>query len=194
MIGRLRGTLLEKEPPRLIVEASGVGYVVEAPMSTFYSLPALGDAVDLRIHTRIREDTICLYGFATEAERRMFAALLRVSGVGARVALLMLSGMAPHELWQCISEGDLQRLSQIPGIGRKTAQRVVLELRDHLGRFSQRPGDSGQAEEGPRREAVVALMELGYSGDRAEATLQAVTEPGLGVEELLRRSLQRMVR
>ncbi|MFA9459835.1 Holliday junction branch migration protein RuvA [Thiohalorhabdus methylotrophus] len=200
MIGRLRGPILEKEPPTLIVEAGGVGYTVDAPLSTVYHLPAVGEEVNLRIHTVVREDAIQLYGFLTAEEQRLFVALLRVTGVGAKLALQVLSGLPPAELWRCIQEEDLKRMSSVPGIGKKTAQRLVMELRDTL----SAPGDfapPGAAVEGgstpaggPRQEAVAALQELGYSGEKAEQAVAGVAEEGLTVEELLKRSLQNMAR
>jgi Holliday junction DNA helicase RuvA len=203
MIGRLRGPILEKTPPTLIVEAGGVGYTVDAPLSTFYHLPAVGEAVDLRIHTVVREDAIQLFGFLTGDEQRLFAALMRVSGVGAKLALQVLSGLPPAELWRCIQEEDLKRMSQVPGVGKKTAQRLVMELRDTLevpasgelpGGDTAAAGGSGAATGGPRREAVAALQELGYSADQADQAVAAVGDDGLPVEEILKRCLQRMAR
>jgi Holliday junction DNA helicase RuvA len=201
MIGRLRGAILEKTPPTLIVEAGGVGYTVDAPLSTFYHLPAVGEAVDLRIHTVVREDAIQLFGFLTGEEQRLFAALLRVSGVGAKLALQVLSGLPPAELWRCIQEEDLKRMSQVPGVGKKTAQRLVMELRDTLEApavADSAPGTAGGGGEGApaggaRREAVAALQELGYSADQADKAVAAVDED-LPVEEILKRCLQRMAR
>ncbi|HKJ71399.1 MAG TPA: Holliday junction branch migration protein RuvA [Gammaproteobacteria bacterium] len=198
MIGHLRGPILEKEPPSLIVEAGGVGYTVDAPLSTFYHLPAVGEEVSLRIHTVVRDDAIQLFGFLSRDEQRLFTALLRVTGVGAKLALQVLSGLPPAELWRCVQDNDLGRMSQVPGIGKKTAQRLVMELRDTL----EAPADgagavpqgAGAAAGGPRREAVAALQELGYSADQAERAIGAVGEEELSVEELLKRSLQQMAR
>jgi len=201
MIGRLRGPILEKTPPTLIVEAGGVGYTVDAPLSTFYHLPAVGEAVDLRIHTVVREDAIQLFGFLTGDEQRLFAALMRVSGVGAKLALQVLSGLPPAELWRCIQEEDLKRMSQVPGVGKKTAQRLVMELRDTLeapasGELPAGAGaaTAGGATGGPCREAVTALQELGYSADQADQAVAAVGDDDLPVEEILKRCLQRMAR
>jgi Holliday junction DNA helicase RuvA len=200
MIGHLRGPILEKEPPTLIVEAGGVGYTVDAPLSTFYHLPAAGEEVSLRIHTVVRDDAIQLFGFLTRDEQRLFTALLRVTGVGAKLALQVLSGLPPAELWRCVQDNDLKRMSQVPGIGKKTAQRLVMELRDTLeapaageaGTVAPTGGGAGSG--GPRREAVAALQELGYSADQAEQAIGAVGEADLSVEELLKRSLQQMAR
>jgi Holliday junction DNA helicase RuvA len=204
MIGRLRGAILEKTPPTLIVEAGGVGYTVDAPLSTFYHLPAVGEAVALRIHTVVREDAIQLFGFLSGEEQRLFTALLRVSGVGAKLALQVLSGLPPAELWRCIQEEDLKRMSSVPGVGKKTAQRLVMELRDTLEApaAAEAPavggaaasGDAAPAGGGPRREAVAALQELGYSADQADKAVAAVGDDDLPVEEILKRSLQRMAR
>lgn len=199
MIGHLRGPVLEKEPPSLIVEAGGVGYTVDAPLSTFYHLPAVGEEVSLRIHTVVRDDAIQLFGFLSRDEQRLFTALLRVSGVGAKLALQVLSGLPPAELWRCVQENDLVRMSQVPGIGKKTAQRLVMELRDTLqapaaGDEAGAAAAGGPAAGGPRREAVAALQELGYSADQAERAVGAVGEADLSVEELLKRSLRQMAR
>jgi Holliday junction DNA helicase RuvA len=203
VIGRLRGPILEKTPPTLIVEAGGVGYTVDAPLSTFYHLPAVGEAVDLRIHTVVREDAIQLFGFLTADEQRLFTALLRVSGIGAKLALQVLSGLPPAELWRCIQEGDLKRMSGVPGVGKKTAQRLVMELRDTLeapasgelpAAHGAPPAEGGSATGGPRREAVAALQELGYSADQADQAVAAVGDDDLPVEEILKRCLQRMAR
>ncbi|KPV41096.1 hypothetical protein AN478_04075 [Thiohalorhabdus denitrificans] len=200
MIGRLRGPILEKAPPTLIVEAGGVGYTVDAPLSTIYHLPAVGEEVNLRVHTVVREDAIQLYGFLTADEQRLFVALLRVTGVGAKLALQVLSGLPPAELWRCIQEEDLKRMSSVPGIGKKTAQRLVMELRDTLDApggaegFETVAGGAAPAGGGARREAVAALQELGYGSDQAEQAVAGIHEEGLTVEELLKRSLQSMAR
>src|SRR6266498_5837918 len=133
MIGRLAGTLLEKNPPQIVVDAGGVGYEVEVPMSTFYNLPASGERVMLLTHLVVREDAHLLYGFGSEAERRAFRQLLKISGVGARTALAVLSGLSVAELAQAVTMQDTGRLTKIPGIGKKTAERLLLELKDKLG-------------------------------------------------------------
>src|SRR6266571_4080781 len=132
MIGRLAGTLLEKNPPQIVVEAGGVGYEVEVPMSTFYNLPASGERIALLTHLVVREDAHLLYGFATESERVAFRQLLKISGVGARTALSVLSGLTVEELYHAVASEDAARLIKVPGIGRKTAERLLLELRDKL--------------------------------------------------------------
>ncbi len=132
MIGRLTGQLIEKRPPRIVVEVQGVGYEVDVPMSTFFQLPATGSAVSLHTHLIVREDAHLLFGFATDQERQVFRQLLKISGVGARTALSVLSGMSVSELYQAVSAHDGARLTKIPGIGKKTAERLLLELRDKL--------------------------------------------------------------
>jgi Holliday junction DNA helicase RuvA len=200
VIGRLRGPILEKEPPSLIVEAGGVGYTVDAPLSTFYHLPAVGEEVVLRIHTVVREDAIQLFGFLSADEQRLFAALLRVSGVGAKLALQVLSGLPPAELWSCIQEGDTARMTRVPGVGKKTAQRLVMELRDVLDQApapaaAEPGGGAGAPGAGDgRREAVTALRELGYGADEAERAVAGVQGEGLSVEAILKQALQGMAR
>ncbi|MEP7084870.1 MAG: Holliday junction branch migration protein RuvA, partial [Betaproteobacteria bacterium] len=133
MIGRIAGTLLEKNPPQVLVDAHGVGYEVDVPMSTFYNLPALGEKVSLFTHLVVREDAQLLFGFATDAERKVFRQLLKVSGIGARTALSVLSGMSVGDLAQAVTLQDVGRLTKVPGIGKKTAERLLLELKGKLG-------------------------------------------------------------
>ena len=130
MIGRLRGKLLHKAPPSLLIDVGGVGYELEAPMTTFYDLPPVGETVTLYTHMVVREDAQLLYGFSREAQRRLFRSLLKVSGVGPRVGLAILSGLSVDEFMQCLSKQDVDRLRQAPGVGRKTAERLLIELRD----------------------------------------------------------------
>ncbi|MEK9134018.1 MAG: Holliday junction branch migration protein RuvA, partial [Pseudomonadota bacterium] len=132
MIGRLQGVLLRKEPPALMLDVGGVGYELEAPMTTFYELPAVGERVTLYTHLVVREDAHLLYGFVREAQRRLFRELLKVNGVGPRVALAVLSGLSDEEFCRCVAEEDIARLTKVPGIGRKTAERLVIEMRDKL--------------------------------------------------------------
>ena len=136
MIGRLSGILLRKEPPALLVDVNGVGYELEAPMTTFYDLPAVGEKVTLFTHLVVREDAHLLYGFSREAQRRLFRGLLKVNGVGPRVALAVLSGLADDEFVHCVLSEDIARLTQVPGIGRKTAERLIVEMRDKLPQLS----------------------------------------------------------
>ena len=199
MIGSLRGRLIVKQPPQLLIEVGGVGYELEAPMSTFYALPAPGEEVRLLTHLVVREDAQVLYGFMREEERRLFRLLIKVSGVGPKIALAILSGSDADAFASCIAAGDTASLIRIPGIGRKTAERLVLELRDRVTTHAGATPTLGEATGGgPRGEALAALSALGYRP--AEATRMvdaAVGEGGAGVadaptstEEIIRRALQ----
>ena len=188
MIGRLTGVLLEKSPPQITVEAGGVGYEVEVPMSTFYGLPAAGDRVTLLTHLVVREDAHLLYGFATESERRAFRQLLKISGVGARTALAVLSGMSVAELVDAVAAQESGRLVKIPGIGRKTAERLLLELKGKLA------GDAvaGVAVNRQARatgDVVNALLALGYSDKEAAQAVKQLPE-GLSLSESIRQALK----
>ena len=199
MIGSLRGRLTVKQPPQLLIEVGGVGYELEAPMSTFYALPAPGEEVRLLTHLVVREDAQVLYGFMREEERRLFRLLIKVSGVGPKIALAILSGSDADAFASCIAAGDTASLIRIPGNGRKTAERLVLELRDRVTTHAGATPTLGEATGGgPRGEALAALSALGYRP--AEATRMvdaAVGEGGAGVadaptstEEIIRRALQ----
>ncbi|MFP5349292.1 MAG: Holliday junction branch migration protein RuvA [Gammaproteobacteria bacterium] len=194
MIGRLRGTLVRKEPPALLVEAGGVGYELEAPMTTFYDLPAVGEPVTLHTHLVVREDAHLLYGFSRESQRRQFRALLKINGVGPRVALAVLSGLSETELVTCIVHEDVARLTQVPGIGRKTAERLIVELRDKLD--TEVPPSSAptavSAPVDPTAEAVSALVALGYKPNEASRVVRAVPAAGLSTEEIIRQALKAM--
>jgi len=188
MIGRLAGTLLEKNPPQILVEASGVGYEVEVPMSTFYNLPASGERVTLLTHLVVREDAHLLYGFGTEAERRAFRQLLKISGVGPRIALAVLSGLSVGELVDAVAAQESGRLVKIPGIGRKTAERLLLELKGKLGADAV----SGVAVNRPRpvaSDVTTALLALGYSDKEAQLAVKHLPE-GLSVSESIRQALR----
>lgn len=161
MIGRLSGRLLAKHPPQIVIDVQGVGYELDVPMSTLYQLPATGSEVTLLTHLMVREDAHQLYGFATEAERAAFRQLLRISGVGARTALAVLSGMSVADLQQAVSAQDSGRLTKIPGIGKKTAERLMLELRDKLALAGVATPAAGVADAGS--DVVNALLALGYN-------------------------------
>ena len=197
MIGRLRGTLMAKEPPVLLVDVGGVGYELEAPMTTFYDLPPVGETVSLHTHMVVREDAHLLYGFARESQRRQFRALLKISGIGPRVALALLSGLSEDELARCVTEEDVARLTRVPGIGRKTAERLIVELRDKL---SAEPVTSlAAAASSPRErdsveEAVSALIALGYKPPEASRAVRTVSSQGMSTEEIIRQALQGMAR
>jgi Holliday junction DNA helicase RuvA len=188
MIGRLAGVLLEKNPPQILVDAGGVGYEVEVPMSTFYNLPATGERVTLLTHLVVREDAHLLYGFSTEAERRAFRQLLKISGVGARTALAVLSGMGVAELVDAVAAQETGRLVKIPGIGRKTAERLLLELKGKLGADIV----SGVAVNRHRPAAgdvMNALLGLGYSDKEAMHAVKLLPE-GLSLSDGIRQALK----
>lgn len=189
MIGFLRGTLAAKQPPRLVVEVGGVGYEVDAPMSTFYRLPETGSPVTLFTHLAVREDAHVLFGFATEAERTLFRALIRVNGVGARLALAILSGLSVEEFQRCVQQGDVLSLQRLPGIGKKTAERLIIELRDRLP-ASLCPVPAMEATSDPQREAAEALIALGYKPQEAQRLLDQVSGQATAVEDLIRLALK----
>jgi Holliday junction DNA helicase RuvA len=189
MIGALQGVLAEKGPQRLLVEVQGVGYEVEVPMSTFLVLPAVGSSVRLRIHHVLREDASLLYGFVTDDERALFRALLRVTGVGPRMALSVLSGMSAEAFELAIANDDAATLTRIPGIGRKTAERLVVEMRDHFSVGAQARAASSPPRS-PREEAMAALLALDYKPAEAARLLEAVGNQQGTTEELLRAALQ----
>lgn len=186
MIGRLTGTLLAKQPPMIAVDVQGVAYELDVPMSTLYQLPATGSVTTLYTHLLVRDDAHLLYGFATDEERQLFRQLLRVNGVGARTALAVLSGLSVAELHQAVALQDTGRITRIPGIGKKTAERLILELKDKL------TGGVGKLTGGaptPRDDALRALLALGYSDKEAGAALAKVA-PDLSVSESIRHALQ----
>jgi len=197
VIGRLHGVLLRKEPPALLVDVSGVAYELEAPMTTFYELPAVGDQVTLYTHLVIREDAHLLYGFVRETQRRLFRDLLKVNGVGPRVALAVLSGLSDDEFTHCVAEEDITRLTKVPGIGRKTAERLVIEMRDKLPKDVPAPAariaaGTGNAPSDPVSEAVSALVSLGYKPNEASRAVRGVPAKGLNAEEIIRQALKGM--
>ena len=199
MIGRLTGAILSKHPPGLMVEVNGVGYELEAPMSTFMQLPAVGGQAVLFTHLQVREDMQLLYGFASEAERNLFRSLLRVSGVGAKMALAILSGMTAQEFVACVSRGDSAALTRLPGVGKKTAERLLVEMRDRVEGMAL-PGEgavepaAGGAPEAPSHEAVNALVALGYKQAEAERMVRSVARPELDAEALIREALRSTLR
>jgi Holliday junction DNA helicase RuvA len=192
MIGRLVGTLVRKQPPELLLDVSGVGYELEAPMITFYDLPALGQEVTLFTHMVVRDDAHLLFGFTTLRQRDLFRVLLKVSGVGPRVGLAILSGLTAENLVACITVGDVAQLTRIPGIGRKTAERLIVDLRDRLESSvdGESPLPGGTAT--PEQDAISGLVALGYrSGDASLAVRQSDSHGG-SVEEMIRAALQRL--
>jgi len=190
MIGSLTGRLAAKQPPHLTVECHGVGYEVEAPMSTCFVLPAVGAELTLLTHLVVREDAQLLYGFATEAERRLFRNLIKVNGVGPKLALSVLSGASVDDFARCIRDGDTAQLTRLPGIGKKTAERLVVEMRDRLEVEAAPVAGAGGR---PAAEATAALIALGYRPNDAVAMVRDAQQAGVeaGTEELIRRALSR---
>lgn len=199
MIGRLRGMLLEKHPPRLLVDCHGVGYEVEASMTTFWALPEPGQEVTLHTTLIVREDAHLLFGFATLAERRLFQSLLKVNGVGARMALTILSGIQPEEFVVCIQRSDTARLTSLPGIGKKTAERLLIEMRDRVADWASVEGVSISlpAETPPPdavADAVSGLIALGYKPQEASRLVHGVDAAGKTSEALIREVLRSLAR
>ncbi|HEX2790418.1 MAG TPA: Holliday junction branch migration protein RuvA [Steroidobacteraceae bacterium] len=196
MIGTLTGVLASKSPPHLLLEVGGIGYEVEAPMSTFYRLPAIGERIRLLTHLLVREDAHVLYGFATDEERTLFRNLLKVSGVGPRIALAILSGGTTATFAHAVRERDAAALTRIPGVGRKIAERLIVEMRDRLELAGAAPADgelgAGAVAPGAEAEAYGALVSLGYKPVEATRLLKGVgaASASLSTEELIRRALQ----
>lgn len=196
MIGRLTGKLVLKAPPQLVLDVSGVGYEIEAPMSTFYRLPAVGESVALHTHLTIREDAHLLFGFATTQEKSLFRELIKMSGVGPKLALAVLSGVSVEEFWNLVRSGDAVRLTKLPGIGKKTAERMLLELREKAGASDNAVslGGSSPQPATPLAEARSALESLGYKPADAAKMTDAFTTEGLGTDQIIREALKRAVR
>jgi Holliday junction DNA helicase RuvA len=202
VIAHLRGSILEKHPNRIVIDVNGVGYDVFVPLSTFYGLGEPGAAIALRIHTHVREDAFLLYGFATLLEQELFERLIGVSGIGAKVALAVLSGIEPQELIRAIEHGDLARLTAIPGVGKKTSERIVLELKDRLPRAPATAAAAGAAAPAApalRDDVVSALVNLGYHRPLAEKAAEAAiktigSSSDAGFERLLRQALREVAK
>jgi Holliday junction DNA helicase RuvA len=188
MIGRLSGILIEKNPPQIVVDVLGVGYELDVPMSTFYNLPVAGEKVALHTHMIVREDGHFLFGFLTEAERAVFRQLLKISGVGARIGLAVLSGLSVGDFVQAVAIQEAGRLTKIPGIGKKTAERLLLELRDKLPKTlstsSTLPPDAGS-------DILNALLALGYN-DREAVAAMKLLPPGASVSDGIRQALKHL--
>jgi len=192
MISRLTGRLLEKQPPTVVVDVHGVGYEIDVPMSTYYQLPATGADVRLFTHLVVREDAHLLYGFATEGERQVFRQLIKITGIGARIALAVLSGMSVDELYAAVSQQESARLVRIPGIGKKTAERLMLELKDKLALVpGSAPVPGATAPAGS--DALNALVALGYGDKEARATL-AKLPADLPLQDAIRQALRLLSR
>ena len=197
MIGRLKGQLVYKAPPALMVDVGGVGYELSAPMSTFYDLPEVGREVTLFTHYAVKEDGVALYGFLTESERRLFREVQKVTGVGAKIALAVLSGASVDDFARLVQSGDITALCRIPGIGKKTAERMVVELRDRAADFAGGvavvTGRGGAVPADPAAEASVALQQLGYKPAEIQKMLKQA-EPGDSAEDIIRKALKSVLR
>jgi Holliday junction DNA helicase RuvA len=198
MIGRLKGLLVYKAPPALMVDVGGVGYELSAPMSTFYDLPEVGREVTLFTHYAVKEDGVALFGFLTEAERRLFREVQKVTGVGAKIALAVLSGASVDDFARLVQTGDITALTRIPGIGKKTAERMVVELRDRAADFASGAvaviaGKGGAVPADPVSEASVALTQLGYKPAEIQKMLKQA-EPGDSAEDIIRKALKSVLR
>ncbi len=201
MIGRLRGLLVWKQPPYLLIDAHGVGYELEASLTTFQTLPETGAEVTLLTHLTVREDAHTLYGFANPAERSLFRHLIRVTGIGPRLALLILSGMSVELFSRCIRDGDSASLTRLPGVGKKTAERLIIEMRDRIGELDLRSatvrlpeGQMAPPAIRPVDDAISALVALGYKLPDASRMVQSLDTDGLTSEVIIRQALQATVR
>ncbi len=196
MIGRLHGTLLEKQPPQLLLDVGGVGYEISAPMTTFYELPETGNEITLHTHLAVREDAHVLYGFLCEQDRLLFRTLIKVSGVGPKLALAILSGMAADEFAGCVQQGDSALLTRLPGVGKKTAERLVVELKDRLKDWQgvALPAEVSTSRAVPAsnalKDAISALVSLGYKPQEASRMVSQLENDGLSSEELIRLALK----
>lgn len=198
MIGRLRGTLAEKQPPHLVLDVNGVGYEVEVPMTTLYRLPSVGEPVTLHTHLVVREDAHLLYGFAEKRDRELFRELIRLNGVGPKLALALMSGLEVDELVRCVQAQDTSVLVKVPGVGKKTAERLLVELKDRFKAWESVPAMAALVVEplpgvgvpSAESDAVSALVALGFKPQEASKAVSAVSEPGLASEELIRRALR----
>jgi len=201
MIGQIRGIILEKQPPQLVVDVQGIGYEIDAPMSTFYQLPDVGQEIKLFTHFVVREDAHSLYGFYSREERLLFKALLKVNGVGPRLALTILSSTSPEEFVRCVLSNDTVSLVRLPGIGKKTAERLVIEMRDRLSDWHKSEHAEGATlikhEKNTRhstlQDAISALVSLGYKQQEANRTVTKIDDGAATSEELIRRALREMM-
>ena len=194
MIGRLKGVLLEKQPPAILIDVQGVGYELEASMSTFYNLPECGETITLHTHMVVREDAQLLYGFFSPSERLMFRTLIKISGVGPKLALTILSGMSAEDFSRCILDGDSKALTQLPGVGKKTAERLVVELKDRVNKDEsfKLTGVTTKIEKqaNPVNDAVSALISLGYKAQQASQMIRSMDVDGKSTEDIIRAALQ----
>jgi Holliday junction DNA helicase RuvA len=196
MIGRLKGILVAKQPPWIMVDVGGVGYELEAPMSTFYDLPEIGREVTLSTHYAVKEDSVALYGFLRESERSLFRGVQKVSGIGAKIALAVLSGVSADDFARFVQTGDIAALTRIPGIGKKTAERMIVELRDRVDGLVGAPSASafGSLPKDPVSEASVALQSLGYKPNEVARLVKDASTPGDSAEDIIRKALKAALR
>jgi Holliday junction DNA helicase RuvA len=198
MIGFLRGIIIKKQPPLLLLDVQGVGYEIEAPMTTFYALPEVKNEVEIYTHLVVRDDAHLLFGFATEEERHLFRTLIKVNGVGAKMGLTILSGIEADEFALCIKNNDTDRLVKLPGVGKKTAERLIIEMRDRLDDLPTssvtRSKDRPNIKNDPVNEAVSALIGLGYKPQEASKFVLAVATDDMSSEELIREALKNSVK
>jgi Holliday junction DNA helicase RuvA len=196
VIGFLRGKLIQKSPPQLLLDVQGVGYEVEAPMTTFYDLPALGEEVELHTHLVVREDAHILFGFANETERMLFRLLIKVNGVGPKLALTVLSGQSVDEFYRCVNDNDVKALVRLPGVGQKTAERLIIEMRGRLPELSANniAKDSISSPQllgnSPKQEAITALCALGYKPQDAARMVQVIDTEAKSCEDIIRMALR----
>ncbi|GMR08067.1 MAG: Holliday junction branch migration protein RuvA [Gammaproteobacteria bacterium] len=201
MIGRVRGVLIEKHPPQLLLEVGGLGYEIQAPMSTFYQLSEVGNEVTLLTHLVVREDAHTLYGFDSAVERQLFRDLIKISGVGPKLALTILSGASVADFTRCVMEGDAATLTKLPGVGKKTAERLVVEMRDRLKKDYQQSdvqatahAAAGVLASSPVSDAVNALIALGYKASDASRMVRQIDVKGLQSEDIIRQALKAIVK
>ena len=198
MIGFLRGTIIRKQPPLLLLDVQGVGYEVEAPMTTFYALPEVDNDVEIYTHLVVRDDAHLLFGFASEGERHLFRTLIKVNGVGAKMALTILSGIEAEEFAVCVQNNDAARLTRLPGVGKKTAERLIVEMRDRLDALPKTPvvsnSDTPNINTDPVNEAVSALIGLGYKPPEVSRFVLAVADDDMTSEQLIREALKNSVK
>ncbi len=196
MIGFIHGKLVSKTPPQLVVDVNGVGYEVEAPMTTFYDLPALGQNLKLFTHLVVREDAHILFAFSTESDRMMFRTLIKVNGVGTKLALTILSGQSAEEFHRCIHDNDVQSLVRLPGVGKKTAERLIIEMRDRLPELDDTSesvvsdNQSSQTLANPKQEAISALCALGYKPQDASKMVKNISSQDKSCEDIIKLALQ----
>lgn len=204
MIGRLRGTLAEKQPPHLVLDVNGLGYELEVPMTTLYRLPSVGEPLTLHTHLVVREDAQLLYGFFGKRERDFFRELIRLNGVGPKLALALMSSLEVDELVRCVQSQDTSALTKVPGVGKKTAERLLVELKDRFkawetvpAMFALVPNQPGGPDAAPvataENDAVSALISLGYKPQEASKAISAIKEKGLSSEDMIRRALKGMI-